>query len=448
MRSSLLAWFVLITLGLIDDVAAQWKAGAAKVTITPEQLMWMSGYGGRDHAAEGKLTELWGKAVALEDPQGERAVLVTVDLVGIDRVTSEHVCAAAAERFKLRRDQIAINCSHTHCGPVVGHNLGAMYSFGAAERQRVDAYTRQLETKLIELIGAALKKLAPARLEYAEGTCDFAVNRRANKEADVPQLRAAAQLKGPVDHRVPVLAIKNAQGELMAVTFGYACHATVLSFYQWCADYPGFAMDAVERAHPGAIALFWAGCGADQNPLPRRQVELAQQYGERLAKSVEAVLGGKLNEVRGKLTTRYEEIPLRLDTLPTRAELLSQSQDKNNYIALRAKGLLAQIDAGTPLSPTYPYPVQVWHVGNELRWVVLGGEVVVDFALRLAKELGPRPTWIAGYSNDVMAYIPSLRVLKEGGYEGASAMIYYGLPTSWDSTVEESIVAKVHELAK
>ncbi len=448
MRSCLFVWFVLITCGMIHDAAAQWKAGAAKVTITPEQLMWMSGYGGRDHTAEGKLTELWGKAVALQDPQGERAVLVTLDLVGIDRSTAEHICAAAAERFKLRREQIAINCSHTHCGPVVGHNLGAMYSFDAVERQRVDIYTRQLESKLVDLIGAALQKLAPARIEYSEGTCDFAVNRRANKEADVPQLRAAGQLKGPVDHRVPVLAVKNAQGELLAVTFGYACHATVLSFYQWCADYPGYAMDAVERKHPGAIALFWAGCGADQNPIPRRQVELAQQYGERLAKSVEAVLEGKLNEVQGKLSTRYAEIPLGFDTLPTRDELVSQSQDKNKFIVLRAKSLLAKIDGGTPLSPTYPYPVQVWHVGNELRWVVLGGEVVVDFSLRLAKELGPRPTWIAGYSNDVMAYIPSLRVLKEGGYEGASAMIYYGLPTSWNSTVEESIVAKVHELAK
>jgi hypothetical protein len=73
---------------------------------------------------------------------------------------------------------------------------------------------------------------------------------------------------------------------------------------------------------------------------------------------------------------------------------------------------------------------------------------VVDYSLRLKKELSPDKTWVAGYSNDVMAYIPSLRVLKEGGYEGGGAMLYYGLPTVWSPRVEETIVAAVHETAR
>ena len=80
--------------------------------------------------------------------------------------------------------------------------------------------------------------------------------------------------------------------------------------------------------------------------------------------------------------------------------------------------------------------------------MTLGGEVVVDFSMRLKRELGREHTWVAAYTNDVMAYIPSLRVLKEGGYEGASAMIYYGLPTSWSPAVEETIVKGVHELGE
>ena len=51
--------------------------------------------------------------------------------------------------------------------------------------------------------------------------------------------------------------------------------------------------------------------------------------------------------------------------------------------------------------------------------------------------------WVAGYANDTMAYIPSLRVLKEGGYEGESAMLYYGRPSPWADTIEEQIVTTV-----
>jgi hypothetical protein len=92
--------------------------------------------------------------------------------------------------------------------------------------------------------------------------------------------------------------------------------------------------------------------------------------------------------------------------------------------------------------------VQAWQLGDGPTLAALGGEVVVDYALRLKNELGPDRTWVMGYANDVMAYIPSLRVLKEGGYEGGGAMVYYGLPTVWHPRVEEMIVAAVHEQVK
>jgi hypothetical protein len=91
--------------------------------------------------------------------------------------------------------------------------------------------------------------------------------------------------------------------------------------------------------------------------------------------------------------------------------------------------------------------VQAWGLGPDLTLVTLGGEAVVDYALRLKKELGPGRTWVMAYANDVMAYIPSLRVLKEGGYEGGGAMLYYGLPTVWGPRVEELIVAAAREQA-
>jgi neutral ceramidase len=453
-RPAFLARSVAVTLAILtfsgglfsNTVAADWKAGAAKVKITPARPMWMSGYASRTGPAEGTLIDLWAKALVLEDSRGERVVLISVDVVGIHHDVARAVCEALSAKHKLQRRQIAICSSHTHTGPVVGRTLMAMYFLDDLHRQLVADYTVDFEQQLVGVVGQAMERLAPVRVAWGNGHSSIAVNRRTNTEADVPRLRMQGALKGPVDHDVPVLSVRTPEGELTAVVFGYACHATVLSSMQWSGDYPGYAQLEIEKQHPKAIALFFAGCGADQNPLPRREVPIAEAYGKSLAASVEAVLNGAMHPVTGDLSTQYAEIPLTLDKLPAREELETQAKAKDKYIAQRAKMLLEQIDAGRPLSQTYPYPVQLWRLGTELNWVTLGGEVVVDYSIRLKRELGLDRTWVAGYTNDVMAYIPSLRVLKEGGYEGASSMIYYGLPTVWAPDVEEAIVKEIHVL--
>jgi hypothetical protein len=428
--------------------APTWKAGAAKVKITPDKLMWMSGYGARTKPAEGKLTDLWAKALVLEDPDGKRVALVTMDLVGIPRDLSAAVCADIAKKHKLPRECVCLSVSHTHTGPVVGSNLRAMYFLDDDQTKLVDDYAKSLHTKLVDVVGAAFGNLAPADLARGNGHVTFATNRRENKEADVPKLRELGRLKGPIDHDAPVLSVRDKDGKVKAVLFGYACHATVLSFYQWSGDYPGFAQIALEKAHPDAVALFWAGCGADQNPLPRRTVELAEKYGKELADGVEAILAEPMTPVTGKLAVAYAEVDLPFGDLPSRDKLVEDSMNKDKFVASRAKLLLKEIDKKGSLAGKYPYPVQAWRLGSELTLVALGGEVVVDYSLRLKKELGRDSTWVMGYANDVMAYIPSLRVLKEGGYEGGGAMVYYGLPTVWGPRVEEAIVEAVHAQLK
>jgi hypothetical protein len=259
-------------------------------------------------------------------------------------------------------------------------------------------------------------------------------------------VRAQGLLNGPVDHDVPVLSIR-AGDKLKAVLFGYACHATVLDLYQWSGDHPGFAMLAVEEQYPGTQAMFWAGCGADQNPLPRRTVELAQKYGQMLAHAVADVLNGAMRPISGDLQTAYSEIDVGFATIPTREQLQQTLSSENRYERVRAGLLLKQLDANGSVAAEYPYPVQTWKLGDGPLWVTLGGEVVVDYSLRLKDELGADSTWVAGYSNDVMAYIPSARVLKEGGYEGGGAMLYYGLPSAWADHVEDLIVEEAHRQA-
>jgi len=170
-------------------------------------------------------------------------------------------------------------------------------------------------------------------------------------------------------------------------------------------------------------------------------VELAEGYGRQLALAVDETLAGPMKQLPASLDSVYREISLPFEKIPTRAEIEVSLKSKNRYEAGRARVLLRKLKKDGLLPLAYPYPMATWRLGGVLTFVSLGGEVVVDYALRLKQELGPA-TWVAGYSHDVMAYIPSLRVWKEGGYEGAGAMVYYGLPSRWDSSVEQLIVAE------
>lgn len=426
-----------------------WKAGVGRVAITPDRPVWMSGYAARTAPAEGKDTDLWAKAMVLEDAAGKRLVLVTLDLVGIDRPVSQAACRLIEGKHKVGREAVALASSHTHCGPVVRGNLRSMYDLDEGQSKRVDEYGQKLPGLILEAVDKAAATLEPVTLSRATGTAGFAVNRRENKEPQVPASRAKGEaLKGPTDFDVPVLAVRDEKGALKGVVFGYACHATVLSYQRWNADYPGYAAAGVEAAHPGATAMFFAGCGADQNPLPRKTVELAKEYGRQLAAAVGDVLARPMAPLAPRAAAAYREIALPLAALPSRDQLAQESQSPNKLLAGRAKMLLKRLDAGESLPTTYPYPVQTWRLGDDLTVVILGGEVVVDYALRLKKELPAGNTWVMGYANDVMAYIPSLRVLREGGYEGATSMVPYGLPTTWGPAVEEDIVAEAHRQVK
>jgi len=421
------------------------RAGVAVKVITPAEFMWMAGYASRTQPADGKVHELYAKALALEDAGGQ-LVLVTTDLIGLPRSLADKVAATVEQKTGLPRARLMLTSSHTHSGPVLRDNLIDMYPMPPEEARKIAPYSDQLHGWLVEVIVAALADLKPARIAHGKGAARFAMNRR---EPTAQGIINGRNPDGPVDHDVPVLKVETPDGKLRAVVFGYACHNTTLSRNQWCGDYAGFAQAYVEEKHPGVPALFWAGTAGDANPLPRGTVAHAQQYGKELADAVEGVLVGKMTSITGASTAKLAHVSLPLDKLPAREQLQADLLSKNRALKARAARLLKTLADGGKLDEHYPhYPVQVWKLGNEIIWISLGGEVVVDYNLRLKKELaGGPPLWITAYANDVMAYIPSARVLKEGGYEADSSMIYYGFPTRWAPAVEDVIVNKVRELA-
>jgi neutral ceramidase len=423
---------------------ADWKAGVDTVAVTPSQSMWMAGYASRTKPSEGVLTELYAKALAIEDHAGTRAVIVTTDLISIPRELRLQVANGVETKFKLDPAGLVLNCSHTHCSPVVRDDLemSVMYALEPEQRRRVEAYFVELRDKLIGVIGAALENLQPAKLSFSHARCGFAMNRRLPTATG---FHNSPYPDGPVDHDVPVLRVESPGGKLRAVAFGYACHNTSTALMQFNADYAGFAQTEIEKAHPGATALFVMGCGGDQNPYPRGQIEWALTHGKSLASAVEAALLPQPKPIRGPLNFALKEIELPFAPV-TREELLERRESKDSYEQRRSAALLDELDKQGRVRESYPYPIQVLQFGSDLTLVTLGGEVVIDYALRVKRELGENPIWIAGYSNDVMAYIPSERVLTEGGYEGGGAMRYSNLPNSWRPGVEDRIVVTVREL--
>ena len=378
----------------------QWKVGAASTVITPERPLRMAGYGGRTGLADGTVQDLFAKCITFEDRQGQRVTMITLDLIGVVAELRAAVVRQLEEKYQLPQQAVLMNASHTHCGPAYG-------------RDDARDYFEQLTQKIVGTVGESLKKLQPATLSYSVARASVAMNRRTPSATGFVNHPNPA---GPVDHSVPVLSVHNPAGELQTVVFGYACHNTTMGFLKWYGDYAGYAQEYLEADHPGVTALFMMGCGGDQNPYPRSELKYAQHHGRTLATAVEAAL-----------------------------EVNQRTQRHQRSVNGPLQFALETVDLKFAVSdrPDFPYPVQAIRFGNDLTLIALGTEVVVDYALRLQSELsrsdGPA-IWVAGYSNVYSGYIPSRRVLLEGGYEARSR--------PWDPDLEERIVKKVHSIVR
>ncbi len=437
----------LLSGGLLAAAEPMWKAGVARMKITPQEPLWMAGFASRNHPAEGKLHDLWIKILVLEAPDGHRGLIITSDVCGISKATYETLCRELQKRCGLARSQIKFTYSHTHSGPALHECLQDYYSWDDAARNRVTQYTLELEKALVENVAGALASIKPVTLWAAEGTADFGVNRRNNDEGRIDELLASGEpLKGPVDHRVPLLAVRGPGGGLEAVVLGYACHTSMLSLYQWSGDYAGFAQIALEEEHPGVQAMFYQACGGDQGAMPRRTIELTRKNGLKLASAVETALAKPMRPVAPKLKTAFEFVELPFEKTMT-AEDLKDFPNKGAHYQRWAKRMLKRLEAGETFSDSYPYAVQVWKLGADQLWISMGGEPVVDYSLKFMKVFGPT-AWTNGFSHDLTSYIPSRRVWEEGGYEGGY-LGEYGLPAMrWTPDVEDRVTAGVHRLVE
>ena len=438
---------IVASMLLSSPALAQWQAGVAKADITPTESVPLAGYGGKTRMSQEVVHPIWLKAMALRDETGQTSVMVTADLVGLSDKMVNIIAANALAKYKIPRERLILNTSHNHSCPVTEDVLWIYYEFNDQERAAKDRYTQMVYKRYDEVIGAALKNLAPAEINFEHGLAGIAVNRRRSRG---PETRAFG---GQVDQDVPVLTIKSG-GQLRGILFGYSCHTTALGGLSISGDYAGFAQIEIEKQFPGSFAMFVQNCGGDANPLPRirgneaEAVKLTSMYGHILAESVKQVIAAPMKAINGPIKAVMGETELFLKPGLSLAELQKKLPGLSGMAKTEVEHQINQYKTLGAPPDRVKYPVQVWNFGSEFTFIALTGETVVDYSLKFKSHYGWNDTWVFGYNNDLLSYVPSLRVLKEGGYEGDSGMAEYGHRAPYTESVEKQISKKVAELVK
>jgi hypothetical protein len=425
---------------------AEWKVGLAEVKITPTEPLFLEGYASRDRPFEGVESDLYVKAMALEDREGHRAVLVTSDLIGFPAAIAEPICERLRTKTGLKRAQILLNSAHVHTGPRLSLKpLPLRGGMTGGDMQRTIAYTRRLQDQIVEVVEKASANLEPATIRWGSGVVHFVMNRR---EWTPSGVKLGANPRGLADRSVPVLRVDAPDGKPRAVVFGAAVHNTTLrpQHNKICGDYAGYAQAFVEERYKGTRALFMLGCAGDADPYPHGSYELAREHGAALGKEVCRVLESKLQPVRGPLRVSLAEVDLPLQPFPPQDELEKRLARKGSLDAWIAQEMLEVLRRGDKPPRHYRCPQAVWQFSADLTLVALSGEVVVDYVPLLESALGPNRLWIAAYSNDVFGYVPSARILREGGYETRG--LYAGGIGLFDPKAQDVLVEAVRKLAR
>ncbi len=422
------------------------RVGVATRDITPEGPIWLNGYAARNRPSERVDHPLEATAVAFVDPSGEKFVVVAVDNCGFGPAHAAKLGRELESAHGLSEGTVIVAASHTHSAPLLEDTLESMFDLDEQAREAVAAYARKFREAVVAVVGAALADASPARLERGLGKARFAMNRRIYQEGAAV---FGENPDGPADRDVPVLRISRPDGSPRAVLFGYACHATSIwepDAYVVSGDYIAYARMHLEAAFPGIKAVYLPGFGADINPSPRGRLLYAKQHGLELAGAVTGVLNRPMQPVAGPVRRAFARLDLPLAPPPSKEKLEADANSSDRHVRARARKWLSALEKGNELPRAVSCPMEVVSFGRDLAFFFLAGEVVVDYAVRMKREFAAANPWLVGYAFEIPCYIPSKRILLEGGYEAEYSLIYYGIYGPLLGRSEDLIVEKFREL--
>jgi neutral ceramidase len=424
--SPFLKCIVLLGFSFHSALAAEWKVGIAAISITPEEPVHLLGYSTRGKPFESVDIDIYVKALAIEDAEGHRGVIMTSDLVGFQDAFSGAICDRIRQKTGLERSQLILNASHNHTGPLISldpirqGNL-AHGNLSDEEAQRTIRYSELLQDKIVKLVERALADLRPAQLSWGSSAVGFVMNRRSGAPGAI---HMDANPQGVVDRIVPVLKVSTPDGTLRCILFGCACHNTALTADHniISGDYAGYAQAILQRKFTEVQAMFISGCGADANPEPRGSIEQAKHHGRELAEAVCRALDSDLASLRGPLRTAYKVVELPLKDLSR--DDLAKYMVRGNAQAMMAEHMTHILESGGKLLDSYPAPVAIWSFGDGLTLVALPGEGVAGYVDLIRRRLKSRNLWVSSYNNDCFGYLPTSQIVQEGGHEAIGVTVW------------------------
>jgi len=429
--------------------------GMAEIDITPDFPVRLAGYAGRMDEAGEVVARLSGKALAIGGDDGDGpAVLIMLENCSATAKLTHDVSARLEEKAGVRPERCAVASTHTHSAPLLPGFAPWHYTKPVPPEHlaNMKRYFGELTERLEKVALDALASRKPGHLAWSQGVVKFGCNRRRLENGKwVGFIRGdQADSPGPVDHSLPVLRVTDLTGKLLGVVANYACHCTTTSgsFNAVHGDWAGYAQTAIQADHPGTVAMVTIGCGADVGPYPNGTLEIAQEYGRQLAQEVNRLLQGEFKPLDPKLTARQKTVEVPLGALPTREEFQEQAENSRLRLGARdvARHFLSIVERDGALRKSFDYPITTWTFGDDLAMVFMPGEVTIDYALRLKRELDGSRLWITAYANAMPCYICSERLLGEGGYEVDSSMVSYGQPSRLAPKAEDKIIHEVKTL--
>jgi hypothetical protein len=433
----------------------------ASEVFTPDLPVFMHGFGAREHKSEGIHDHLYVKAVLLE--ANKQLLILTIDALGSDRSFVDGIKDALLEKFGLGHDEVLINFSHTHhsiffTGLDADKRRGA-YSIGQEKwpvsESEVD-YTedetlfRSMRETIIKMMDFCRRNLIEGELNVGRAISNFAVSRR--KPEPNGDIVWRPYYEGEIDKELLVLKLTDQWGSVKGILYNYGCHTTAMGTQMKLSnDFAGKTSRLLEESYPGATALFLQGCAGELKPLRSADgdkfrslsYEEMEQAGTDLANDVIGLLEkGSFKKIRCNFKTTLAD-PL-LYTEQTEASAYEPIANNPASSTFYRNAAIRTIDAirDGSIKDRLPHYICVWHLDENTRLVAMEGEVSTEYSLMIKKLLSPYTTLTLGYTNGVYCYVPTRKMIGEGGYE-ANCNFFFNLRGPWVPEIEDIIIGQI-----
>lgn len=422
------------------------RFAVGKESITPQWPIQMAGYTGRTSPSIGVHDLLYSKVLLLDDGL-KKVMFISLDLCMIDRVFVFELKKEIQNKHSLNGEDILVHTIHTHSGPVSFLDEVVF----ATDHEEVIKYREFLKQKILRSVDACMSSSFEGTLSIGKGETYIGMSRR---QKTINGFQIGPDPQTPIDRSTHTLVIHDMDHNIKAILFSCPCHPVVLYPQNLLisADYPGAACRELEHKFPGSAAIFFAGAGADINPAilvadhKYRDTFMSdvEFTGKVLANDVCNIMRCGMKKVMLALKTHLGEIMLPLGDFKIKEfenMLLSDNERTEEY----AKKMLKKIDS---METPKECGLQCAYIelSDDVRIIALEGEICNQIGVNIKSHFEEGASMVFGLTNGWVSYIPTKKILNEGGYEAQCAYTKSGLPGAFAENTEEVIIDYIKKL--